>query len=39
MDLIYRAAVPSDDPRRYHARQGENQLFRSLDRENTARYR
>jgi hypothetical protein len=39
MYLIYGATVAGNDPRRNNARQGENQLFRSLDRENTARYR
>ena len=39
MYLIYRTTVTGNDPRRNHARQRENQLFRSLDRENTARYR
>jgi hypothetical protein len=39
MYLIYRTTIAGYDPRRNNARQGENQLFRSLDRENTARYR
>ena len=39
MDLIYRTRVTGNDPRRNYTRQGQNQLFRSLDRENTARYR
>jgi hypothetical protein len=37
--LIYRTTIAGYDPRRNNARQGQNQLFRSLDRENTARYR
>jgi hypothetical protein len=39
MYLIYRTAVTSYDSRRNHSRQGENQLFRTLYRENTTRYR
>ena len=39
MYLIYGARVARYYPRRNYARQGQNQLFRSLDRENTARYR